>query len=80
MFDYDAHHENSFSLNSSVKYKPNFLEIEDFANAGVYNHYQLRDDNSNCLCFNDFAQKYNLKSESKLFLKYVKFYFSICKK
>ena len=73
MFGYDAHHENSFSLNSSVKYKPSSLDIEDFANAGVHYHYQLPDDNSNCLCFIDFAQNHNLKTKNKLFLNYVKF-------
>ena len=46
----------------------------------MYYHYQLVDDNNNCLSFSDLAQKYDLKIENKLFFKYVKLYIFIPEK
>ena len=56
------------------------MYIEEFANAGINYHYQLVHDNNNYLSFGDLAQKYDLRNENELFLKYVKLYLSISEK
>ena len=80
MFNWDSHKFKFLWLNSNVKYRCGTLNIEEFANAGINYHYQLVDDNNNYLSFADLAQKYDLKNENELFLKYVKSYLSIPEK
>ena len=80
LFNWDSHQFKFLWLNSNVKYRRTTLYIEEFANAGINYHYQLVDDNNNYLSFGDLAQKYDLRNENELFLKYVKLYLSIPEK
>ena len=80
LFNWDADQFKFLWLNSNVKYRRITLYIEEFANAGINYHYQLVDDNNNYLSFGDLAQKYDLRNENELFLKYVKLYLSIPEK
>ena len=80
LFNWDSHQFKFLWRESDVKYRRSILYIEKFANAGINYHYQLVNDINNYLSFGDLAQKYDLKNENKLFLKYVKLYISIPEK
>ena len=80
LFIWDFHQFKYLGLNYNVKYKCSAIFIKKFANAGMYYHYQLIDDNNNYLSFGDLAQKFDLKKNNKLFFKYVKLYLSILEK
>ena len=69
-----------FWLKSIVKYKRSALYSKEFANAGIFYHYESVDDNNNYLSYSDLAQKYDLKIENILFLMYVRLYLSISEK
>ena len=67
VYQWDSRQFKLLWLNSNLKYRRSTLYIEEFANAGIYYHYQLVDDNNNYLSFGDLAQKYDLKNENELF-------------
>ena len=67
LFNWDSYRFKFPWLNYNVKHKHSNLYIEEFANPGIYYHYQLVDDSNNYLSFSDLAQNYDLENINKLF-------------
>ena len=59
-------------LNKSLKYKGRPLHIKEFSDAGIVDSQQIDDINSNFISYDEIATEYDLISNNRSFIEYIK--------